>query len=78
MDLIPLSARFCLQRDQDLCVFIHGLNYKIYRMYKDSNNKLINLKKENSLGTYDDNMYADHFLINDSKINIYKKLISVN
>ena len=67
-----------IKRDQDLCTFIHVLNYEIYRIYKDSSNKLINLKKENSLGTYDDNLYADHLLIHDSKINTYKKLISEN
>ena len=67
-----------IKRDQDLCAFIHGLNYEIYRIYKNSSNKLINLKKENSLGTYDDNLYADHLLIHDSKINTYKKLISEN
>ena len=63
---------------QDLCTFIHGLNYEIYRIYKDSSNKLINLKKENSLGTYDDNLFADHLLIHDSKINTYEKLITEN
>lgn len=67
-----------IKRDQDLSVFIHSLNYNIYRIYKDSNNKLINLKKENSLGTYDDNSYADHLLIHDSKINAYNKLITEN
>ena len=65
-----------IKRDQDLSVFIHSLNYNIYRIYKDSNNKLVNLKKENSLGTYDDNQYADHLLIHDSKINIYNKLLA--
>ena len=67
-----------IKRDQDLCTFIHGLNYEIYRIYKDSSNKLINLKKENSLGTYDDNLFADHLLIHDSKINTYEKLITEN
>lgn len=67
-----------IKRDQDLSDFIHRLNYNIYRIYKDSNNKLINLKKENSLGTYDDNSYADHLLIHDSKINAYNKLIAEN
>ena len=65
-----------IKRDQDLSLFIHSLNYNIYRIYKDSNNKLVNLKKENSLGTYDDNQYADHLLIHDSKINIYNKLLA--
>jgi FkbM family methyltransferase len=65
-----------IKRDQDLSLFIHSLNYNIYRIYKDSNNKLVNLKKEKSLGTYDDNQYADHLLIHDSKINIYNKLLA--
>ena len=65
-------------RDRDLCDFIHEINYNIFRIYKDSGNKLINLKKVSSLGTYDDNLYADHLLIHDSKIHTYKNLITEN
>lgn len=65
-----------ITRDKELCLYIKELDYSIFRIKKDSRNHFETLIKVEDVGTYKDNIHADHVLIKNSKIIIYKNLIT--